>query len=125
MTLNWQDNDLRMSEYVGGKLMEIGRAMNPQSISGRLLKRGSVWDTRAYQSTHINGGTAMGSDPKSSVVNKYLQSWDVPNLFVLGANVFAQGIGYNPTGLVGALAYWAAANIRGSYLPSPGPMVPK
>jgi gluconate 2-dehydrogenase alpha chain len=124
MTLNWQDNDQRMSEYVGDKLMQIGRAMKPLSISGRLIKRGTSWDTREYQSTHINGGTAMGSDPRTSVVNKYLQSWDVPNLFVLGANVFAHGIGYNPTGLVGALAYWAAANLRDKYLKNPGPMVP-
>ena len=124
MTLNWQDNDLRMSEFFGKKLDAIGKAMGATSMSGRVLKRGDSWDTRAYQSTHINGGTAMGADPKTSVVNKYLQSWDVSNLFVLGANVFAHGIGYNPTGLVGALAYWAAANIRSTYLKSPGPMVP-
>jgi gluconate 2-dehydrogenase alpha chain len=66
----------------------------------------------------------MGSDPRTSVVNKYLQSWDVSNLFVLGANVFAHGIGYNPTGLVGALADWAAANIRSQYLQNPGALVP-
>ncbi|MDR5835670.1 GMC family oxidoreductase [Caballeronia sp. LZ034LL] len=124
MTLDWQDNDLRASEYVAGKMMEIGRAMNPKSISGRIIKPGTHWDTRAYQSTHISGGTAMGADPKTSVVNKYLQSWDVPNLFVLGSNVFAHGIGYNPTGLVGGLAYWAASNIRSQYLKNPGqPMV--
>lgn len=123
MTLNWQDNDMRVSEFFGQKLSEIGRAMGAKSMSGRVLKRRDNWDTRAYQSTHINGGTAMGADPKTSVVNKYLQSWDVPNLFVLGANVFAHGIGYNPTGLVGGLAYWAAANIRSTYLKDPGPMV--
>ena len=125
MTLNWQDNDLRLSEYVGGKLAEIGRAMGAKSLSGRILKRGALWDSRVYQSTHINGGTAMGTDPKTSVLNNYLQSWDVPNLFVLGANVFAHGIGYNPTGLVGALAYWAAAKIRSTYLRNPGPMAHK
>jgi gluconate 2-dehydrogenase alpha chain len=124
MTLNWQDNDLRMSEFFGQKLSQIGKAMGATAMSGRVLKRGDNWDTRAYQSTHINGGTPMGADPSTSVVNKYLQSWDVSNLFVLGANVFAHGIGYNPTGLVGALAYWAAANIRSTYLKSPGPMVP-
>ena len=123
MTLNWQDNDLRMSEFFGERLSQIGKAMGAKSMSGRVLKRGDNWDTRAYQSTHINGGTAMGTDPRTSVVNKYLQSWDVSNLFVLGANVFAHGIGYNPTGLVGALAYWAAANIRSAYLKSPGPLV--
>jgi gluconate 2-dehydrogenase alpha chain len=47
----------------------------------------------------------------------------VSNVFVLGASVFAHGIGYNPTGLVGGLAYWAAANIRERYLKNPGPMV--
>jgi gluconate 2-dehydrogenase alpha chain len=124
MTLNWQDNDLRMSEFFGTKLAAIGKAMGAKSQSGRVLKRGDNWDTRAYQSTHINGGTAMGADPKTSVVNKYLQSWDVPNVFVLGANVFTHGIGYNPTGMVGALAYWAATNIRATYLKNPGPMVP-
>jgi gluconate 2-dehydrogenase alpha chain len=123
MTLNWQDNDLRMSEFFGERLSQIGKAMGAKSISGRVLKRGDNWDTRSYQSTHINGGTAIGADPRTSVLNKYLQSWDVSNLFVLGANVFAHGIGYNPTGLVGALAYWAAANIRATYLKNPGPMV--
>jgi gluconate 2-dehydrogenase alpha chain len=123
MTLNWQDNDLRMSEFFGTKMTAIGKAMGAKSQSGRVLKRGDNWDTRAYQSTHINGGTAMGADPKTSVLNKYLQSWDVPNVFVLGANVFTHGIGYNPTGMVGALAYWAAANIRSTYLKNPGPMV--
>jgi gluconate 2-dehydrogenase alpha chain len=123
MTLNWQDNDLRMSEFFGERLSQIGKAMGAKSISGRVLKRGDNWDTRPYQSTHINGGTAIGADPRTSVLNKYLQSWDVSNLFVLGANVFAHGIGYNPTGLVGALAYWAADNIRATYLKNPGPMV--
>jgi gluconate 2-dehydrogenase alpha chain len=123
MTLNWQDNDQRMSEFFGERLSQIGKAMGAKSISGRVIKRGDNWDTRPYQSTHINGGTAMGADPKTSVVNKYLQSWDVSNLFVQGANVFAHGIGYNPTGLIGALAYWSAANIRSTYLKNPGPMV--
>ena len=44
---------------------------------------------------------------RTSVVNRYLQSWDVPNLFVMGASAFPQNAGYNPTGTVGALAYWA------------------
>ncbi|MGI4881095.1 MAG: GMC family oxidoreductase [Janthinobacterium lividum] len=123
MTLNWQDNDLRMSQFVAGQLEAIGKAMGAKSQSGRVLKPGAVWDTREYQSTHINGGTSMGTNPKTSAVNRYLQSWDVSNVFVLGANVFANGIGYNPTGLVGALAYWCADAICTRYLKAPGPMV--
>ena len=103
LTFDWNDNDLRSAAFLGSKVMEIGRAMNPKSISGRVFKPGMHWDTRPYQSTHVCGGTPMGADPKTSAVNKYLQSWDVSNVFVLGANTFAHGIGYNPTGLVGGL----------------------
>jgi gluconate 2-dehydrogenase alpha chain len=123
LTFDWNDNDLRSAAFLGSKVMEIGHAMNPKSISGRIFKPGMHWDTRPYQSTHVCGGTPMGADPKTSAVNKYLQSWDVSNVFVLGANTFAHGIGYNPTGLVGGLGYWAASNIRSQYLKNPGPMV--
>ena len=54
----------------------------------------------------------MGTNPRESAVNKYLQSWDCHNLFVVGANVFPHNASYNPTGPVGALAYWTADAIK-------------
>ena len=30
----------------------------------------------------------MGSNPRDSVVNKYGQSWDIPNLFVVGSSTY-------------------------------------
>jgi gluconate 2-dehydrogenase alpha chain len=66
----------------------------------------------------------MGADPKTSAVNRYLQSWDVPNVFVIGASAFPQNAGYNPTGTVGALAFVAADAITTQYLKAPGPLVP-
>jgi gluconate 2-dehydrogenase alpha chain len=65
----------------------------------------------------------MGLDPKTSALNRYLQSWDVPNLFVMGATAFPQNAGYNPTDTVAALAYWSADAIVNQYLKSPGPLV--
>lgn len=64
-----------------------------------------------YQTTHNTGGTIMGADPETSVVNNYLQHWDAENLFVVGAGNFAHNGGYNPTGTVGALAYRCAEGI--------------
>jgi hypothetical protein len=64
-----------------------------------------------------------GTDPKTSVVNRYLQSWDAHNLFVMGASVFPQNASYNPIGVVGALAYWSANAITTQYLTNPGPLV--
>jgi gluconate 2-dehydrogenase alpha chain len=85
--------------------------------------RAGHYDVSVYQTTHTCGGAIMGADPKSSALNRYLQSWDVSNLFVMGATAFPQNAGYNPTGTVGALAYWAADAIANQYLKSPGPLV--
>jgi gluconate 2-dehydrogenase alpha chain len=57
----------------------------------------------------------MGADPKSSVVNRYLQAWNAHNLFVQGASVFPQQPGYNPTGTLGAVADWAANAVTQKY----------
>ena len=48
-----------------------------------------------YQSTHNIGGAVMGTGPATSVVNKYLQSWDAHNVFVVGGSAFPQNAG-NP-----------------------------
>ena len=65
----------------------------------------------------------MGTDPQTSVVNRYLQSWEVSNVFVQGACVYPQNPGYNPPDRVGALAYWTAQAIRERYFKHPGPLV--
>jgi gluconate 2-dehydrogenase alpha chain len=42
---------------------------------------------------------------------------------VVGSSVFPQNHGYNPTGTVGALTFWAADAIRNQYLKKPGPLM--
>ena len=86
----------------------------------KINKRKGSWDVVPYQTTHNTGGAIMGSDPATSAVNRYLQSWDVSNLFVMGASAFPQNPGYNPTGTVAALAYASAAAITQRYLKAPG-----
>jgi gluconate 2-dehydrogenase alpha chain len=65
----------------------------------------------------------MGENPETSALNRYLQSWDVHNVFVPGASAFPQAIGYNPTGLLAALTYWSAKAIRDNYLKKPGALL--
>ena len=48
--------------------------------------------------------TPMGADPRTRVVSQHLQHWDAQNLFVIGASVYPHNAGYNPTGILGALA---------------------
>lgn len=121
LTFDFPDNDRRMSKYVTDQAEKIAKAMG-----GRLTSRGDLAETYSvvpYQTTHNTGGAIMGSDPRTSVVNKYLQSWDVPNLFVQGACVFPQNAGYNPTDTVGALAYWSVKALVERYMKRPGPLV--
>jgi gluconate 2-dehydrogenase alpha chain len=96
--------------------------MNPRSI--KVKRREGHYSIVPYETTHNTGGAIMGTDPKRSVVNRYLQSWDVHNVFVMGACAFPQNPGYNPTGTVAALTYWAADAIKNRYLKNPGPLVP-
>ncbi|WAT06096.1 GMC family oxidoreductase [Rouxiella badensis] len=123
MTFDWQDNDVKMSQFMYDKMHKIAVAMNPKLITGAPKNANSHFDTTVYQTTHMNGGAIMGEDPKTSAINRYLQSWDVHNVFVPGASAFPQGLGYNPTGMVAALTYWSAKAIRETYLKNPGPLV--
>ncbi|KQR81668.1 GMC family oxidoreductase [Burkholderia sp. Leaf177] len=122
-TFDWKDNDIRMSQYVTGQMQKVARAMNPKSIQTSVMNIGDHLDLRPYQTTHWAGGVAMGTDRNTSVLNRYLQSWDVHNVFAVGSGVFPVGIGYNPTGLATALAYWSAKAIREQYLKDPRPLV--
>ncbi|MDB5860382.1 MAG: hypothetical protein JWQ76_4071 [Ramlibacter sp.] len=123
MTFDWHDNEYRMTRYVTDRALEIVARMNPKAHSTLIRQPGDHFNVRQYQTTHTTGGVITGANPATSALNRYLQSWDVPNLFVMGASAFPQNIGYNPTGLVGALAYFAADAIRTKYLKNPGPLV--
>jgi gluconate 2-dehydrogenase alpha chain len=121
MTFDFPENDIRMSQYIADKVVEIGRAMGGKTIVRGGTKR--PYTTTVYQSTHNAGGAVMGDDPKTSVVNRYLQCWDVPNVFSLGGAAFPQNGTYNYSITIGALTFWALDAIKNKYLKSPGPLV--
>jgi gluconate 2-dehydrogenase alpha chain len=112
MTFDFTDNEHKMSDYLTDRASDIGKAMSSQVKANR---RTGSWDVVPYQTTHNTGGAIMGTSASNSALNKYLQSWDVPNLFVMGAGAFPQNPGYNPTGTVAALACHAADAIRNQY----------
>jgi gluconate 2-dehydrogenase alpha chain len=122
MTFDFTDNELKMNKYSVDKAAEIGLAMDGASSVKKNYRKGS-WSVVPYQTTHNTGGTITGDNPSNSVVNKYLQSWDVSNLFVMGAGAFPQNAGYNPTNTLAALAYFSADAIKNEYLKNPGPLV--
>jgi len=122
LTYDFVDNDRRLAQFLGQKAHEIGKALAPTILTTPREDVGH-YSIVPYQTTHNTGGAIMGRTPGDSVVNRYLQSWDVPNLFVIGASAFTHNSAYNPTGPLCALAYWTAEAITRQYLKRPGPLV--
>jgi choline dehydrogenase-like flavoprotein len=60
---------------------------------------------------HESGTARMGDDPKTSVLNKYCQAHDVPNLFVADAAAFVTCPDKNPTLSILALAWRASEHL--------------
>jgi gluconate 2-dehydrogenase alpha chain len=118
VTYDWRrPNEVARIEFMSKKLEEIGHAMNAQHVWVGPRNQGQP-------GAHHEGGTRMGSDPKDSVVNKYSQTWDHPNLFLVGSSTFpTMGTGFNPTLTIQALAYFTADAIVNKYRNNPGPLI--
>jgi choline dehydrogenase-like flavoprotein len=60
---------------------------------------------------HEVGGAILGDDPKKSVCNQWLQTWDVRNLFLCDGAPFASNADKNPTLTIMALVWRAADHL--------------
>ena len=100
MTFDWQENEHRLMESLTATAQAIAQAMGAQEVFARRGRR-LRYSIAPYQTTHNTGGAVFGDDPGTSALNEHLQSWDVSNVFVLGAPAFPQNAGRNPTGPVG------------------------
>jgi len=118
MTLDWHANEHAMTEFMTGKAAEIARAMNATHVN--VFPGLGRYDTQRYQSTHVQGGTILGTSPENSVVNTYGQHWDAENLFVLGGSLFPSAGAANPTPTILALTYRTADALVEKYLKSGG-----
>jgi gluconate 2-dehydrogenase alpha chain len=118
MTLDWRENERNMAEFMTRKGVELGRAMGAKDVTG--FGGLGKYDTRRYQTTHVQGGTIMGTSPETSVVNTHGQHWQAENLFVLGGSTFPQTGAANPTPTVLALTLRTADAVMERYLKSGG-----
>ncbi|MGS0895853.1 GMC family oxidoreductase [Burkholderia stagnalis] len=118
MTFDFNPNEVKMANYGVDQCARIAREAGAKQIDQHNAT--TRYSVVPYQSTHNTGGAIMGVDRETSALNRYLQSWDVSNVFVVGGSAIPQNAGKNPTGPIGALTYWAADAIRHRYLKSPG-----
>jgi len=64
---------------------------------------------------HTMGTARMGKNPKTSVVNKYGQSHDVKNLFIVDSSVFVTAGAVNPVATAQAITLFCCDYIKNNY----------
>ena len=107
------ENDKRMMNYMLDRLEDLAKACSAYEYRLQDYRdKDGVYRTPAW---HMIGTCRMGKDAENSVVNKWHQSWEVPNLFIVDGSVLATGGVVNPTPTISALALRAAAYIRDNF----------
>jgi choline dehydrogenase-like flavoprotein len=98
----YTDNEFNMARDAMNTLNEVCHAAGFEVLAkhSQMVPPG--------ESIHELGTCRMGDNPKTSVLNKWNQSHDVKNLFVVDGSSFVSGGPQNPTLTISALSMRAA-----------------
>jgi choline dehydrogenase-like flavoprotein len=97
--IEYGDNEKKMAEDMAATAKEMFTAADFEIVEHRTKIRPVGW------SIHELGTARMGKDPKTSVVNQFQQSHDVPNLFVVDGATHVSAGCQNPTWTIMALCW--------------------
>lgn len=101
ITADFMENERRIGSFTQEKAAQWLRAAG--AIEIHRMPMGTMGP-----STHAFGGTRMGSNPETSVVDRWGFCHEVPNLGILGASVMGTSGSKNPTETIQALAWRTA-----------------
>lgn len=108
VTTNLSGNDLEILSFMSKKCREIVNAAGAVDI----LREYSAYDLSII--SHISGTCRMGDNPSKSVLNRYCQSHEINNLFVIDSSCFVtEGGGDSPSLTINAIALMASEYIVG------------
>ena len=94
-----------MVKHMVEKADEIFHAAGIEVLSRDSAPKPPGW------SIHEVGTARMGNDPRTSVLNRFNRSHDVPNLYVVDGAAFCSATALEPTLTIMALAARAADNL--------------
>jgi len=104
ITADYKDNERKINDFIQEKMELWFRAAGAIDIVRGPLGTMGV-------NTHAYGGTRMGDNVETNVVNRHGFSHEVPNLGVLGASVMGTSGARNPTLTAQALAWRTAEHL--------------
>lgn len=104
ITAEFKDNDKKLSAFIQEKMerwfIEAGAIAVEKGPVGTM-----------GPSTHAYGGTRMGDNPETNVVDRWGFAHEVPNLGILGASTMGTSGAHNPTLTAQALACRTAEHL--------------
>jgi choline dehydrogenase-like flavoprotein len=106
VTYKDHEDDLKCAEFLSSQATRIAEA------AGAL----KVWPEPVRpqtQAVHLLGTCRMGNDPRTSVVDRYHRTHDVPNLFICDGSSMVTSSRGQPTATISALAFRAGELIAG------------
>jgi gluconate 2-dehydrogenase alpha chain len=104
ITADYKENERRIAAFIQDKMEAWYRAAGASEIV-----RGNMGPMGV--ATHAYGGTRMGDDISTNVVNRWGFSHEAPNLGILGASVMGTSGARNPTLTAQALAWRTAEHL--------------
>jgi gluconate 2-dehydrogenase alpha chain len=104
ITTSVRENETRAVQYAQKKMEEWLRAAGAIEVLKAAANGPGV-------STHAYGGTRMGDNPETNVVDRWGFSHEAPNLGILGASVMGTSGARNPTLTVQALSWRTAERL--------------
>jgi choline dehydrogenase-like flavoprotein len=106
----WSEHEIRQAAHMHQTFKAI-----IENMGGKVLDKAETDGNKAIYPggaiIHEVGTTAMGADPKSSVLNQWCQSWDIPNLLVTDGGPFVSNADKNPTLSIMANAWRACEHL--------------
>ena len=108
INMGWGDNERKMIPD-----MAVSAAEMMDAAGARNIVPFAFTDRVPGFGIHELGVARMGNDKKTSVLNQYQQSHDVPNVFVMDGAGFTSGACQNPTLTIMALALRSSEYLLG------------
>jgi choline dehydrogenase-like flavoprotein len=87
----WKDNERKMRVDIKNDAIEMLEAAGVKNVTGH------DGDGTIGRGIHEMGTARMGKDPKTSVLNKWNQVWDAPNVFVTDGAFMVSSNCVNPS----------------------------
>ncbi|HEY3128528.1 MAG TPA: GMC family oxidoreductase [Acidobacteriota bacterium] len=106
---SWSDNEVKLVQDMGDAAAEMIEAAG--GVVAGVSKTPSVFGF----ANHQVGAARMGNNPKTSYLNRFCQSHDVKNLFIMDGSCFVTSAWANPTLTMMALAVRSCDYLKEEY----------